>query len=82
MNLIKKLPNDICCIILKYVGYPRDPIYYLIKEELSMYNIDHSIYHSMLTKKYFIQDILLFSEYYFDKFKNPAGYLRKWEDPY
>ena len=82
MELINKLPKDIFLIVLKYIGYPRVPINYLIKEELYMYNIDHSIYHSMMTKKYFICNILSFSEYYFDKFKNPSGYLRKYEDSY
>jgi len=84
MDLISNLPKELGINILEYIKYPYPKIvtHYLIKEELYMYTIDHNLYHSRLTKKYFIRDILSFSKYYFDKYKNPQGYLRKLEDPY
>lgn len=82
MDLLQNLPKDIGLTILEYIKYPYPyiPASGLIRDELYMYSIDHSIYHSRLSKKYFIKSILPFTEYYFDKFVHPYRYLRQTEE--
>ena len=76
MNLdLRKLPSDLLRNILSYVKYPETPSCQALKEEHTMYYLDHNWVYTKQTGYYHIHYFMSFSEYYFDKRDAPYGYL-------
>lgn len=80
MTEIFNLPKELQHYIMGYVGYPVPPHSLAIKQELNIYHRDHNWHFTRMTKIYFIDNIMSFSEYYLDKILNPHGYLSYDED--
>lgn len=74
MDIVKNLPPELTRVIGSYLEYPEVPTCRLIKEIIDVYHIDHSWSHTKRTKKYHIDFILSFSEYYFDIINNVWDY--------
>lgn len=71
MNL-STLPNDIIKMIFLYLQNPEAK---LIKDRLNIYEIDHNWHLTKSYKRYYIKNILSFSEYYFDYLMDPYDYI-------
>lgn len=80
MNL-HNLPIELKDMILSYLlEIPVVPTCEIIKVEIDMFNKDHHWYYARQTKFYYIHNILSFSEYYFDKMREPYDYLSYYGD--
>lgn len=66
------LPKE---IVSKIFTYLRCPIATIMNDEIVIYENDHSYYYTRLRKRFYIKNILSFSDYYFDKLKEPYYYL-------
>jgi hypothetical protein len=71
MNL-NILPKDVISKILLYLECPNSK---LIKDEIYYYENDHNWDYTKMYKRYFIKNIMSFSNYYFDRRNNPEDYL-------
>lgn len=71
MFQIENLPKEIVSKILLYL---QCPVSKLIKDEINIYENDHNYDYTKIYRKYYIKNILSFSNYYFDKRYDPFEY--------
>jgi hypothetical protein len=71
---IQKLPPEIQHIILSYIGYPKVPTSKIIKDKIDIYYKDHNWEYTKMGRRYYVCNLLSFSEYYFDIIVNPYDY--------
>jgi hypothetical protein len=76
MNM-QDLPNEIIKMIFLYLQSPEAK---LIKDELNIYEKDHNQSYTKIVKFYYIKNIISFSDYYFDKLREPHEYLSTYHD--
>lgn len=69
--MLLKLPVE---LVRKIFLYLRCPVAKLIKDEIDIYEEDHHWEYTKMYKMYFIKNILLFNDYYFDKRCDPREY--------
>jgi hypothetical protein len=68
---VKLLPDVINNMIFLYLQSPEAK---MIKDELKIYETDHCDRHTHFTRNYYIKNIISFSQYYFDKLRDPLEY--------
>ena len=61
-------------ILSKIFLYLRCPVAKLIKDEIEIYEVDHNWSYTKTYRKYYIQNIMPFNYYYFDKMREPQYY--------
>lgn len=68
---VQHLPDVIINKIFLYLETPEARI---IKNELKNYETDHNEHYTKITGYYYIKNIISFSDYYFDKVREPFEY--------
>ncbi len=68
---VYQLPDEIMNMIFLYLQSPEAK---MIKDELKIYYIDHNDHYTKITGYYYIKNIISFSDYYFDKVREPFEY--------
>jgi hypothetical protein len=68
---VQHLPDEIIRMIFLYLQSPEAK---MIKNEVKIYETDHSDRITRRAKFYFIKNIYSFSDYYFDKIRDPFDY--------
>jgi hypothetical protein len=76
---ISQLPDELIRMIFLYLQAPEAKI---IRDEINLYNTDHSDYITRTTGYYFIKDVISFKYYYFDKSILPFEYKSTYETNY
>jgi hypothetical protein len=61
-------------VIKKNFRYMQSPEAEMIKTQIQLYETDHNDDYTKMTGYYLIKNIMSFSDYYFDKFKEPFDY--------
>lgn len=79
MSTISQLPDELMRMIFIYLQTPEAK---MIRDEINLYNTDHSDYITRTTGYYFIKDVTSFKYYYFDKFILPYEYKSTYETNY
>ncbi len=72
------LPDEIVRMIFLYLQNPEAK---LISNEYKIYEKDHNYYYTKQSGYYLIKSIMPFSEYYFDRLKEPYEYNSFYEYP-
>ncbi len=75
---IQHLPDVLINMIFLYLQSPEAKI---IKDEINIYEKDHNQSYTNIVNFYYIKDILSFSDYYFDKIREPFDY-KSWHIDY
>lgn len=68
---IQRLPDEIIDKIFLYLQSPDATI---IKKELKIYATDHNDHYTKIAGYYYVKNIISFSDYYFDKVREPFEY--------
>ena len=76
--MIRNLPDELIRMIFLYLENPEAR---LIKDEFAVYQTDHNYYYTVTTGYYLIKNIFSFSDYYFDKIREPYEYKSFQEHP-
>jgi len=69
--MLTNLPSE---IVSKIFLYLQCPVAKLIQNEIDVYEVDHHWEYTKMYKKFYIKNILLFYDYYFDKRIDPYLY--------
>jgi hypothetical protein len=75
MDFITNLPRDVSNYILEFVDYYEVPAYLAIKDEIQTYYLDHNWEFAKMCPFYYVHNYMSFTRYYFDKMKEPYGYI-------
>jgi hypothetical protein len=79
MPTISQLPDELIRMIFLYLQSPEAK---MIRDEINLYNTDHSDWITRRTGYYLVKSVLPFNNYYFDKFILPYEYKSTYETNY
>lgn len=68
---VYQLPDEIMNMIFLYLQSPEAR---MIKDELKIYETDHNDHYTKIAGYYLVKSIISFSDYYFDKIREPFDY--------
>lgn len=68
---VQHLPDEIIKMIFLYLQSPEAK---MIKDEIKIYETDHNDYYTKIAGYYLVKNIISFSDYYFDKVREPFDY--------
>jgi hypothetical protein len=68
---VYQLPDVIMNMIFLYLQSPEAK---MIKDELRIYATDHNDHYTKISGYYYVKNIISFSDYYFDKVREPFEY--------
>ena len=68
---VYQLPYEIMNMIFLYLQSPEAR---MIKDEFKIYETDHNDHYTKITGYYLVKSIISFSDYYFDKRREPFEY--------
>jgi hypothetical protein len=75
---VQYLPDEIINKIFLYLETPEAK---MIKDELKIYETDHNDHYTKIAGYYYVKNIISFSDYYFDKAREPFEY-ESWNEEY
>jgi len=68
---VQRLPDEIIRMIFLYLQSSEAK---MIKDQVKIYETDHNDHYTKITGYYLIKSIISFSDYYFDKIRDPFDY--------
>lgn len=68
---VQRLPDEIIKMIFLYLQSQEAK---MIKNEVKIYETDHNDHYTKITGYYLVKSIISFSDYYFDKLREPFEY--------
>jgi hypothetical protein len=68
---VYKLPDEIIRMIFLYLQSPEAK---MIKDQIKNYETDHNDHYTKITGYYLVKSIISFSDYYFDRIREPFDY--------
>jgi hypothetical protein len=76
---VSLLPDELMRMIFLYLQAPEAK---MIKDQINLYNTDHSDYITRRTGYYLVKNVMSFNNYYFDKLIEPYEYKSTYETNY
>jgi hypothetical protein len=76
---VSQLPDELMRKIFLYLQAPEAK---MVRDEINLYNTDHSDYITKISGYYFVKNVLSFKQYYYDKILDPYGYQSTYETNY
>jgi|688.fasta_scaffold239119_2 hypothetical protein len=76
---VSQLPDELMRMIFLYLQAPEAK---MIRDQINLYNTDHSDYITKRTGYYLVKSVLSFKQYYYDKLLEPYEYQSTYETSY